>query len=310
MADGVTLNLLGKNWNNISFNAVFTGSSVAYNGRTYTYARLFIVDTHYFDPTVTSEEMNEGVNAFTTAFWKAVRADSLDPRYGLLSYYRDGSDSDWRPLSSTSRLVNGAKSAYMDDEDWLVPGKQYRFGVVLSTVESPTETGDGSYLFTWSKLLTNPEKPSKWDWNASNGSASDTQTKAAYKAVDEGRACSEFAHEVWNDLVDKVLELSRGQYWNSLDAASSAANSVWMNSGYGYSDDDVMISYSSTKMNTDTTMTAKRFNCLRHKLWLECGMEGVEFGTPKEVSTGDVVLGEYFLDIADKINAWVEAILE
>ena len=51
---------------------------------------------------------------------------------------------------------------------------------------------------------------------------------------------------------------------------------------------------------TDKTLTAERFNSLRFNIGIF-----LSTGIP-EVSSGDIVLGSYFLTLADSLNAWID----
>lgn len=118
-----------------------------------------------------------------------------------------------------------------------------------------------------------------WSWTDSNGSASASQTRAAYSAVRNNGSLSDFSYLVWNDLVDKVYEVldSAGNSWNSRYAT-----------------------YAATKMSSsDKTLTASRFNSLRYNI-------GLHYSTGiNEVSKGDTVYGWYFITLANCLNEWI-----
>jgi hypothetical protein len=121
-----------------------------------------------------------------------------------------------------------------------------------------------------------------WGWAISNGSASEEQTSAAYSAVTEKTAVSNFSYLVWNDLCDKVKEI--------LDVL----NLAW---------DEKYKSFDETKMTSDDrTLTDSRFNSLRYNV-------GSHYSTDiDEVISGDPVLGSYFTTIADCINGWIDTL--
>lgn len=118
-----------------------------------------------------------------------------------------------------------------------------------------------------------------WDWYSSNGSASASQTQAAYNAVRNKGKLSSFSYLVWNDMVDKVYEIlqANGDSWNNNFA-----------------------SYSATKMSSgDKKLTATRFNSLRYNI-------GIHYSTGiNTVYRGDVVYGWYFITLADCMNAMI-----
>lgn len=119
-----------------------------------------------------------------------------------------------------------------------------------------------------------------WYWDSSNGSASASQTSAAEEAVTYGGHTSEFSYKVWNDLVDKIKEV--------LDAADESWDSRYA-------------TYADTRMSSsDKILTATRFNSARWQV-------GYHVSTNiSEKSPGDKVLGEYFLTIAQCLNAWID----
>ncbi len=126
---------------------------------------------------------------------------------------------------------------------------------------------------------TEKAKITPWSWTASNGKASSSQTQAAYRAVRYNGYLSSFSYLVWNDMADKVKEI--------LDANKQS----W---------DSSFASFAATKMsNRDKTLTASRFNALRHNI-------GQHYPTGiYPVSRGDTVYGWYFITLANCINYWI-----
>ena len=117
---------------------------------------------------------------------------------------------------------------------------------------------------------------SKWSWTTSNGSASATETSAAYSAVLYKQITTNFSHKVWNDLVDKVnaILVAKGLSWDTYYATLS-----------------------STKMNSAPyELTAVKFNSLRNNL------KFVYDSGISKVDQGDDVLGSYFITLAQSIN--------
>ncbi len=163
----------------------------------------------------------------------------------------------------------------------LSPGTDYAANVkVGATGSSATWLGKKSFT------TKGESKPSvdKWSWNRSNGSASASQTMAAYSAVTSKGLTSSISYLVWNDMVDKVDELVRafGKSWNS-----------------GYA------SLGSTRMSSyNKDITAVRFNSLRLNLSLS-GSHSFSAYIPT-VSRGDTVYGSYFTGIATEINRLVD----
>lgn len=127
-----------------------------------------------------------------------------------------------------------------------------------------------------------PTQISKWDWNASNGTATAKQTISAYGALKNKSEIQTFEYAVWNDLVEKVNEIitSAGDEWDT------------------YYD-----TLSNTKMtSSDRTLTANRFNSLRYNI-------GARYSTGiNEVQQYEKVLARYFTLLAECINAWIDTL--
>lgn len=121
-----------------------------------------------------------------------------------------------------------------------------------------------------------------WDWYSSNGSASASQTRAAYDAVTSRGSLGDFSYLVWNDMVDKVNE------------AAVASGDSWITT---------YDTLANTKMSTvDKTLTATRFNSLRLNI-------GARVSTGiTERKSGDTVYGSYFTTLIEKLNDWIERI--
>lgn len=124
--------------------------------------------------------------------------------------------------------------------------------------------------------VTIPDRPPFWDWDASNGLATASQTRSAYTEVTNNGMLLNFSYLVWNDLVDKIYDTAGG-YWS-----------------------DMYATYSGTKMTSgDRVLTAARFNAARQNI-------GSHVSTGiNEVSTGDIVYGHYFTTLTDKLNQWI-----
>ncbi len=154
----------------------------------------------------------------------------------------------------------------------LSPGKNYVANV---------KVGDnwlGARSFTSDEEEIKPTV-APWSWSASNGSASSSQTSRAYYAVCGQGNTSDFSYLVWNDMVDKVMEIleSKGMTWYS-----------------GYA------SYYDTKMSSrDKELTADRFNALKNNI-------GSHYPTGiQDVRKGDIVYGWYFTTLTDCMNDWI-----
>ena len=149
-------------------------------------------------------------------------------------------------------------------------------GITLSATSSitcPSSSFTLYYYFYYTGI-------DKWSWTSSNGSATDEETQAAYYAIMNKGLTSKFSHLVWNDMVNKVKAvLDRiGKPWNTTYATH----------------DDTLMS------DSDTVLTATRFNSLRHVI-------GIYYSTGiSEVAKGDPVLGSYFIILANSLNGWID----
>lgn len=136
---------------------------------------------------------------------------------------------------------------------------------------------------SWSdRVTTDKILVSAWSWSSSNGTASASQTKAAYTALTNNGSTSDFSYLVWNDMCSKVIEIE------------NAAGLTWSTK---------YASYADTKMSSsDKVLTATRFNSLRYNI-------GRSYSTDiNEVASGDTVYAWYFTTLARCMNEWIDQI--
>ena len=136
---------------------------------------------------------------------------------------------------------------------------------------------------SWSdRVTTDKILVSAWSWSSSNGTASASQTKAAYTALTNNGSTSDFSYLVWNDMCSKVIEIE------------NAAGLTWSTK---------YASYADTKMSSsDKVLTATRFNSLRYNI-------GRSYSTGiNEVTSGDTVYAWYFTTLARCMNEWIDQI--
>ena len=134
---------------------------------------------------------------------------------------------------------------------------------------------------SWSdRVTTDKILVSAWSWSSSNGTASASQTKAAYTALTNNGSTSDFSYLVWNDMCSKVIEIE------------NAAGLTWSTK---------YASYADTKMSSsDKVLTATRFNSLRYNI-------GHSYSTGiNEVASGDTVYAWYFTTLARCMNEWID----
>ena len=214
-----------------------------------------------------------------------------------VNYYNGTSDYKTTTVTLKEKTVKCTRNVYYDnvftsssDDTGLTPGATYtpsahvpyydstkyhlvsiKYGTTDVTSSSITcPSSDFSVNFYFSSL------PAKWNWNASNGSATAAQTRTAYAAVTSQGKLSDFSYLVWNDLCEKVKEVR------------AASNMTWNNS---------YATFANTKMTTSNKlMTALRCNSLRYNVNESLSL----------VSSGGKVYGYYFTEIANAINAWID----
>ena len=136
---------------------------------------------------------------------------------------------------------------------------------------------------SWSdRVTTDKILVSAWSWSSSNGTASASQTKAAYTALTNNGSTLDFSYLVWNDMCSKVIEIE------------NAAGLTWSTK---------YASYADTKMSSsDKVLTATRFNSLRYNI-------GRSYSTGiNEVASGDTVYAWYFTTLARCMNEWIDQI--
>lgn len=136
---------------------------------------------------------------------------------------------------------------------------------------------------SWSdRVTTDKILVSAWSWSSSNGTASASQTKAAYTALTNNGSTSDFSYLVWNDMCSKVIEIE------------NAAGLTWSTKYASYAD--------SKMSSSDKVLTATRFNSLRYNI-------GRSYSTGiNEVASGDTVYAWYFTTLARCMNEWIDQI--
>ena len=136
---------------------------------------------------------------------------------------------------------------------------------------------------------------SKWSWNASNGSASATETIAAHSAIVNKSATTNFSHLVWEDMVDKVWEIIKAKtnWWDENYASLSDTKYLPQNSDGKYE------------------LTAVAFNSLRNNIELIGNRSDVlgrktGIGVVYAKDTDFPVKAGYFTTLTDYINDCID----
>ncbi len=158
----------------------------------------------------------------------------------------------------------------------LKPGTRYSVSIEVEDLVT-------GWSNSWStRVTTDKLVVAAWSWSSSNGTASASQTKAAYTALTNNGSTSDFSYLVWNDMCSKVIEIE------------NAAGLTWSTK---------YASYADTKMSSsDKVLTATRFNSLRYNI-------GRSYSTGiNEVASGDTVYAWYFTTLARCMNEWIDQI--
>lgn len=199
-----------------------------------------------------------------------VRLDGLDTNYSYvgrrITWEVDGQEK-------TDTLLPFVSSSDPVVFTGLEPGRWYS---IYCYVSLPT---GGGVEFTGSGTTLDRPSVEKWDWFAS------TARQRAYSAVTGRGLLSNFSYVVWNEMVDKVLEVaqSKGYTW-WIDPMSN-------------------LSYSETRMSAyDKEMTAARFNSLRYNIGAHYQQNLVPV-----VYRGNPIYGRYFTDVMAILNWWIDS---
>lgn len=212
------------------------------------------------DPTFTTSKTTSSVTI------KVVDAGD----YSYFSYsLRDANDN-----------IISAATSYSTTTTKTYTGLDPSTGYIIVVSWSTSTTGMGNYDYY--PVTTDSLSVEYWSWTSSNGSATAAQTEAAYDAITGNGITSDFSYKVWNDMVEKVVDIwhAQGGYW-----------------------DTTKLSYDQTLMTaSDRVLTAARFNSLRYNIGLNVST-GITDKSP-----GDVVRGSYFITLANCLNDWIDTL--
>jgi hypothetical protein len=182
--------------------------------------------------------------------------------------------------TKTSTLPDGVASGGEVTFDGLKADTTYQVSCTIN-LGSTTKTLSGSVKTDSASSIA------KWKWNDANGLATPTQIARAYNAVVNKTETTNFNWLVWDDLVDKVKQLT--------DATMG-----WWDEDYA--------SYKNTKVDATQILTSDMFNSLRNNLEL-VGLNYAKLGYRTgigAVSAGDIVYGDYFITLTDYINDCID----
>ena len=118
-----------------------------------------------------------------------------------------------------------------------------------------------------------------WSWSSSNGSASSSQTRAAYNVLMGNSTTDNFSYKVWNDFVDKVSE-----------TRLAVLGKDWSVAGNSY------LSKSRCYVYQGDTLSADIYNSVKYNIG-SLRSTGIQ-----DVSRGDKLTGYHIIHIADVLN--------
>lgn len=201
---------------------------------------------------------------------------------------------------SSSQSIKCAQGAQIDLTSYIkdIPGYEY-YQIINSEASVQEDTiviinSNTFFDFYYKESVL----MALWDWNSSNGSASDDETIAAYATLDGKGFTINFSHNVWNDLCEKTniaLE-SIGGYWQTKSGKTFAQDKM---------------------TSTDRTLTAIRFNDLMYNIKRPLE-NSFKYDTSnytilfpyltKDVVSGEIVRSEHFVQIAELLNVLINKI--
>ena len=187
-----------------------------------------------------------------------------------------------RAYNIRSNERGGGSSSFDETITNLTPGTRYSW-------EAQLGYDDGTGM-TWLEIYDSgsftTDEPAvqidRWSWTRSNGSATNAQTQRAYDVLMGDITADNFAHEVWNDLVDKVAEMR------------SAKGYTWDRAGGTYP------SASGCKMYAGDRLTADAYNGVRYNIG------SVESTGIYDQSPGDPITGYKIYHLTEVLNIIID----
>lgn len=212
-------------------------------------------------------------------------------------FYADfkGGDSSFSGYRYVDLVLNGNRAYNIRSNEWgggsssfdetitnLSPGTRYSWEAQLGYDDGSGTTwldiyDSGSFTTDEPAILVEP-----WSWTRSNGSATNAQTQRAYDVIMGNITADNFAHEVWNDLVDKVAEMREAKGY------------TWDRAGGTYP------SASGCKMSAGDRLTAAAYNGVRYNI-------GSVFSTGiSDQSPGDQITGYKIYHLTEVLNIIID----
>lgn len=222
---------------------------------------------------------------------------TVSTTYAVLEFEFTGGDSsyaNYRPLRLTVDDTKYSNKVYDSDDSggsssyWtirvsgLTPNTTYTFEAQLGYYTG--STASWLSLYADGDFTTDPDvlPVDKWSWNASNGSASAAATQNAYKVLKGTLSADNFSYSVWNDLVDKVVEVrsAKGYGWDSVSGKYFTA--------------------ANCKVSSGDTLSAQIYNSVKYNIG------SVRATGILDVSAGDEIKGNLITTLTDVINEIID----
>lgn len=190
----------------------------------------------------------------------------------------------FKTTTVASEEIGGANSTFYAYISGLDPNTEYTWTATLGWGDANGGKSFSSWAIVEGSFLTEKSFVAEpWTWTASNGFATTDQTQTAYNIligtmpIDAG-----FSHYVWNDFVDKVMEV-RGH----------VGDGTWDTVSGSY------LSYQDCKVDAGDTLSAEIYNAIKLQI-------GQVVGTWPDVESGDNFYGWHIANLADKLNEAIE----
>ena len=249
-------------------------------------------ETYTVTATLNSTEMSgivsDSMSCSTQAEPSSIEITSTSSTYNSITatcqfHVQYGGSGIYVQLWVSGRTVNSAYYTMSANSDKTVTltvtglsaDTQYEVIAFLrTTAMDPSPVAESQSLGVWTKQL--PVEP--WTWTGSNGQATAAQTRNAYSILQGTREPNDFSHYVWNDLVDKVVEMRQAV-------------------GYSWTTDTGRFpSASGCKVSSGETMSALKYNALK------TNVGSIRSTGIPDVSVGDEITGYMIVHITDVLN--------
>lgn len=224
------------------------------------------VTTEYVEPTSIT------ITSTSTTSSSASVTCSIHVRYGGSGIYVRLQVGSVQVESSRFSMSANSDRTITLTAGGLSPSTSYEATAILLTESVGQVAEDTAYVTT-----TRPPV-SLWSWTSSNGSASASQTQNVYMILQGSRPADSFSYLVWNDLIDKVVDMRQAV-------------------GYSWTTDTGKYpSASGCKVSAGEAMSALKYNALKTNIG------SIRSTGIPDVSPGDEITGYMLIHLTDVLN--------